>query len=354
MRLIGIKIQRAAFCGPFMQEEKLMPLFKTKDKTINPRELERSVGETAAYEASKASQRSSFKTNEKDDEREGGHLHRRKIFRKREEKEVLNDEKTEEKKEDKEVKNSEQADVKKDIKKEEELHKKHALDDNEHALSEKKKVEIKNMIKDMREAIRGKGREVAEDSQYLEPAAEKGAATVQNAYSNVQEASNLEKSDFKNGKEDDYFKKGTEVGILDREDENIEEKERIKKEMEEKEKRERERAEKEAEKIKKKMKEFVKEAAVFSAFDATAKAIMKENDDPKLLGKAYGNLLKEADDYKDAPGAFKKLQYVYDKLELGRPEYEREIEKEIKGQGKAFLLKEKVEEDRDIERGDED
>ena len=65
-----------------------MPLFKAKDKTINPRELERSVGEEAAYEASKASQRSSFKTNEKDDEREEGHLHKRKIFRKREEKEV--------------------------------------------------------------------------------------------------------------------------------------------------------------------------------------------------------------------------------------------------------------------------
>ena len=202
-----------------------------KDKQADPRELVRTGGEKALEEANKAAQRSSFKTNEKDDEREESHLHRRKIFRKREEKEVLNEEKTDEKKEDKEVKSNEQADVKKDIKKEEELHKKHALDDNEHALSEKKKVEIKNMIKDMREAIRGKGREVAEDSQYLEPAAEKGAATVQNAYSNVQEASNLEKSDFKNGKEDDYFKKGTEVGILDREDENIEEKEMIKKEM---------------------------------------------------------------------------------------------------------------------------
>lgn len=335
-------------------EEKEMKNTDRKDKQADPRELVRTGGEKALEEANKAAQRSSFKTEEEEEKKDFiKHRGRREDFRHKEDR-VPAKEKEEKKEAQKTVFKDEEREEKKEQKREQALHKAHMLSDTEHADAEKRKRNIKNMIKDMREAIRGKGREVAEDSQYLEPAAEKGAATVQNAYSNVQEATNFEKSDFKNGKEDDYFKKGTEVGILDREDENIEEKERIKKELEEKEKRERERAEKEAEKIKKKMKEFIKEAAVFSAFDVTAKAIMKENDDPKLLGKAYGNLLKDAEDYKDAPGAFKKLQYVYDKLELGRPEYEREIEKEIKGQGKAFLLKEKVEEDRDIERGDED
>ena len=323
----------------------------SKDKQTDPRELVRTGGEKAMEEANKAAQRSSFKTEEEEEKKDFiKHRERREDFRHRKDR-VPAKEREEKKEAQKTVFKDEEREEKKEQKREQALHKAHMLSDTEHADAEKRKRNIKNMIKDMREAVRGKGREVAEDRQYVEAAAEKGAATVQNAYSNVQEASNFEKSDFTNGKEDDYFKKGTEVGILDREDEDTDQK-RYAKEEEMKMKEEREK-EKEREKARKKMGEFVKDAALFSAFDKTADDMMKNTDDPEILGTAYGELLKDHEKYQDVPGAFKKLQYVYDRLELGRPAYEKAVEKEISGNYTASALKDRIVEDRDMERGDE-
>lgn len=104
----------------------------------------------------------------------------------------------------------------------------------------------------------------------------------------------------------------------------------------------------EASDIQNQMMLYIREGQHLSDFDY--EKILENTDSPEVLGIAFTSVLKEFDEWKDIPFAFEKVQDIYDKLELSRSQYERELFSQVRENPIAGNLLERVQEDVQKER----
>lgn len=97
------------------------------------------------------------------------------------------------------------------------------------------------------------------------------------------------------------------------------------------------------------MMRYIKEGQHLTDFDY--ERLLEKSDSPEVLGAAFAAMLKDYDQWKDSPFAFEKAQDIYEKLELSRPRYERELFLQVRQNPIAENLLERVQEDIQKERG---
>lgn len=98
--------------------------------------------------------------------------------------------------------------------------------------------------------------------------------------------------------------------------------------------------------------DFVLHATRYSEFDKTAEE-MKETGSPEDFAKIYQKILENTDSkYPDKRETFRKIQYIYDALEMDRPAYEDALDGLLQRDGSRYEreILDSVREDRDIER----
>lgn len=93
---------------------------------------------------------------------------------------------------------------------------------------------------------------------------------------------------------------------------------------------------------------YIKEGQHILDFDY--EKILEEADSPEILPNAFANILKQAYQFEDIPYAMEKLQDIYNKLELGRPAYEQEINIHIRETPAVGTLFERIQEEIERER----